>query len=155
MDVAAPRQGILVRCVSRSGERRSLQHHVNLMPTAPKSPCAHPGCPKLTELGVAFCGAHRGQRRRIYDRQRGSAAKRLYGRAWQRARAAFLNRHPLCVVCASEDRTTAATEVDHIKPHGGDLILFWDRENWQALCKSCHSSKTADERGWTGRPKGG
>jgi hypothetical protein len=23
--------------------------------------------------------------------------------------------------------------------------------NWQALCKSCHSTKTAAERGWTGR----
>lgn len=39
----------------------------------------------------------------------------------------------------------AATVVDHIIPHRGDQKLFWDRSNWQALCKSCHDSKTMTE----------
>lgn len=34
----------------------------------------------------------------------------------------------------------AATVVDHIVPHGGDLKLFWDVKNWQPLCKKCHDS---------------
>ena len=34
------------------------------------------------------------------------------------------------------------TDVDHIKPHRGDLKLFWDRSNWQALCHRHHSMKT-------------
>jgi 5-methylcytosine-specific restriction protein A len=38
-----------------------------------------------------------------------------------------------------------ATEVDHKKAHHGDQGLFWDRYNWQALCKPCHSRKTAEE----------
>lgn len=40
---------------------------------------------------------------------------------------------------------TEATVVDHIKPHRGDQKLFWDRGNWQALCKSCHDNKTLKE----------
>jgi 5-methylcytosine-specific restriction protein A len=32
--------------------------------------------------------------------------------------------------------------VDHIIPHRGDQYLFWDQENWQALCKDCHDRKT-------------
>jgi len=41
--------------------------------------------------------------------------------------------------------TTAATVVDHVTPHKGDKVLFWDRLNWQALCKRCHDRKTAFE----------
>lgn len=37
-------------------------------------------------------------------------------------------------------RYVAATVVDHIVPHRGDMKLFWDRDNWQALCKACHDS---------------
>jgi 5-methylcytosine-specific restriction endonuclease McrA len=29
--------------------------------------------------------------------------------------------------------------VDHIQPHRGDQRLFWDRRNWQPLCRTCHS----------------
>jgi 5-methylcytosine-specific restriction enzyme A len=44
--------------------------------------------------------------------------------------------------------------VDHKKPHRGNLALFWDIENLQALCKSCHDStkqameRKADREGW-------
>ncbi|WP_317617964.1 HNH endonuclease [Rhodobacter capsulatus] len=31
-----------------------------------------------------------------------------------------------------------ASVVDHITPHRGNKALFWDRYNWQALCKPCH-----------------
>ena len=42
---------------------------------------------------------------------------------------------------------TASTTVDHIIPHKGDRKLFWDKTNWQALCKPCHDAKTAREDG--------
>ena len=42
-------------------------------------------------------------------------------------------------------RYVRATDVDHIVPHRGDPALFWDEENWQALCHSCHSKKTRNE----------
>jgi 5-methylcytosine-specific restriction protein A len=38
-----------------------------------------------------------------------------------------------------------ATVVDHIQPVrlGGE---FWDRDNWQPMCASCHNAKSAKER---------
>ena len=59
----------------------------------------------------------------------------------------YLATHPLCVKCMAVGRYTKATVVDHIKPHRGDSVLFWDRDNWQALCKRCHDRKTwAEDR---------
>jgi 5-methylcytosine-specific restriction protein A len=43
--------------------------------------------------------------------------------------------------------------VDHIIPHKGDKDLFWDSNNWQPLCKTCHDEKTAREDGAFGNPK--
>lgn len=44
----------------------------------------------------------------------------------------------------------AATVVDHITPHKGDSALFWDKANWQSLCKRCHDSvKQAEEKSGT------
>lgn len=75
-------------------------------------------------------------------------AERGYGGKWQRAREFFLQRNPLCVFCQKRGRPELATVVDHIIPHKGDLKLFWDRKNWQPLCKSCHDGeKQALERG--------
>ncbi|WP_269448179.1 HNH endonuclease [Lentibacillus sp. JNUCC-1] len=54
----------------------------------------------------------------------------------------FLRRNPLCVHCTDSGMTVPATEVDHIVPHRGDRDLFWDPNNHQGLCKSCHSKKT-------------
>ena len=66
--------------------------------------------------------------------------KSLYGYKWQQARAAFLKLHPLCVRHEEMGEVVAATIVDHKVAHRGDLELFWDQSNWQALCKHCHDS---------------
>ena len=42
--------------------------------------------------------------------------------------------------------TGIAKCVDHITPHRGDMRLFWDRRNWQGLCRPCHSRKTRREQ---------
>jgi 5-methylcytosine-specific restriction protein A len=89
------------------------------------------------------------QRKRAYDKThdhyRGSAHSRGYGSTWRRARAAYLNEHPLCIECESNKVLAPATEVDHIIPHRGDMVLFWDETNWQPLCKPHHSAKTMRE----------
>jgi 5-methylcytosine-specific restriction protein A len=54
-----------------------------------------------------------------------------------------LDEHPLCKHCQDKDMIVAATIVDHIIPHRGDQSRFWDQDNWQPLCKSCHDIKTA------------
>ena len=76
---------------------------------------------------------------------------RLYGWRWKAAAKTYLSTHPLCVRCADRSDTVAAQVVDHIIPHKGDLSLFWDSANWQALCKKCHDRKTATEDGGFGR----
>lgn len=82
-----------------------------------------------------------------------SSAQRGYGYRWQKAREGWLRRHPLCEYCKRQGKVTLATIMDHIKPHRGDLELFWDRTNWQSLCKDCHDSiKAAEER--SGRTPG-
>jgi len=35
-----------------------------------------------------------------------------------------------------------ATDVDHVQPHEGDLMRFWQWDNLQPLCATCHSRKT-------------
>jgi len=83
---------------------------------------------------------------------RDTAVKRGYGYAWQKARMGFLKNHPVCAECQKQGRVTAASVVDHITPHKGDQALFWDHNNWQPLCKPCHSRKTAAQDGGYGNP---
>lgn len=90
---------------------------------------------------------------RVHE-SRGSAHSRGYGRKWREARLGYLARHPLCVHCLARGYVTASIEVDHIVPHCGDPALFWDAENnWQALCKPCHSAKTVAEDGGFGNER--
>lgn len=118
------------------------------VPAKAKKPCSVPACPNLTN--ERYCANH-SDRGKQQDRQRGTSAERGYGSAWRKARAGWLRKHPLCAECKRKDIITEATEVDHILPHKGNRILFWDRANWQSLCKSCHSAKTALEDGGFGR----
>lgn len=90
------------------------------MPRKPMKPCCHPGCPKLTE--GRYCEEHEA----LHRGERKSASGRGYNSKWQRARKRFLKEHPLCCKCEEEGKYVRATIVDHIKPHRGDPILFWD-----------------------------
>ena len=109
------------------------------MPRKPKKPCKHPGCPRLTEGD--YCEEHLP----LHAKERGSASSRGYNAKWKRARVRYLKAHPLCVRCQLAGILVKATVVDHIKPHRGDVELFWDESNWQSLCKSCHDRKTMKE----------
>jgi 5-methylcytosine-specific restriction protein A len=120
------------------------------MGQAAPRPCTWPGC------GQLHCERHRNAARHEHDQRRGSAAKRLYGYAWQKASRAFLAAHPLCQCERCDEgrlRVRAASVVDHRKPHRGDAGLFWDSDNWQAMAKDCHDRKTAAEDGGFGNEK--
>ena len=74
---------------------------------------------------------------------------KLDRRRWSKVRLQVLERDGYrCVDCGKAGRL----EVDHIMPayRGGSL---YDLANLQALCKSCHISKTASEntRVWPAR----
>jgi 5-methylcytosine-specific restriction protein A len=83
---------------------------------------------------------------------------------WQRARARYLRKHPVCETCLKDGKVEVAVEVDHIDRivDGGDPL---DPSNLQAICRAHHVAKTTAEnagRDWrkwevrgcdaTGRP---
>lgn len=112
------------------------------MPVKPATPCSQPGCPELSH--ERFCPTHakaEDQRYRTY--QRDPAINKRYDHRWRKIRNAYIQAHSLCEHCQENGRVTPAQEVDHIIPldKGGTH----DEANLQALCKPCHSSKTARE----------
>lgn len=124
------------------------------MPARPKTICRHPGCGRLINA-PGYCDKHEHfdqERKARVDKRRKPSRERGYTHQWSQAREVFLKAYPLCTRCEQRGRLTAATVVDHIIPHRGDDDLFWDETNWQPLCASCHSRKTAKEDGGFGNP---
>jgi hypothetical protein len=78
----------------------------------------------------------RKERSKLYDTQR-----------WREHRLHFLQSNPLCVHCSMKGKVTAANVVDHIIPvRVDDSINFFDSDNHQSLCESCHNRKSQTER---------
>jgi 5-methylcytosine-specific restriction enzyme A len=129
------------------------------MPQAALKPCANPGCGKKVHFSSRFCPDHQKAFFKRADEKRESSSKRGYNNTWRKAREVFLRSNPLCKACMLSNLVTAATDVDHVIPHKGDMGLFWDQANWQPLCHACHSRKTATEdssfAGWNRKGRGG
>lgn len=87
----------------------------------------------------------------LVDLRRETSTERGYTFAWAQASRLYRRENPLCIACLLRARTTAATCVDHIIPAACCPDLFWDRFNWQSLCRRCHSFKTSKEprHAWT------
>jgi 5-methylcytosine-specific restriction enzyme A len=103
-----------------------------------KSPCTYMGCNTLVLGGR--CDKHP---KKQWVKKDSNISYMYNNIEWRTSRETFLMVNPLCVQCKTAGRTEGATVVDHITPHRGDTVLFWDIDNWQALCTSCHNSKTA------------
>ena len=132
----------LTKLLSDNGQKFFYCKELIAMPYKPKVPCKHSSCPNLVENGEYYCSEHK----KLHEGMSGrGAAERGYNSRWQKVSKAFLKVHPLCVRCQAEGRYVKATVVDHIIPHKGDGRLFWDRENWQPLCKHHHDKKTMNE----------
>ncbi|RVK61930.1 HNH endonuclease [Sinorhizobium meliloti] len=82
----------------------------------------------------------RQEQKRQADKWRGSASDRGYNHRWSKARDTFLSRNPLCIGCLAVGRVEPATVVDHVDPHHGDSVKFWDTSMWQSSCKWHHDS---------------
>lgn len=103
--------------------------------------CSYPGCKKYANRGCKYCEDHKKEK----PTGTTSVWKYLYNNKWEIERKEYLIDHCWCVECLKNNIYTLATEVDHKIPHEGNMKLFWDKSNWQALCKSCHSRKTLKE----------
>jgi 5-methylcytosine-specific restriction protein A len=126
--------------------RSPVKARVRLMPVSVSNVCREAGCKRL--CSGRYCDAHlrangEKQYRRDHDRKRGSAAKRGYGRRWERLRAMVLARDPLCKIVILCNGTAPSTDADHIvaRNAGGEDTM----ENLQGACHACHSYKTATE----------
>lgn len=106
-------------------------------------PCKKPGCPNLTR-GV-YCDEHKGvyvKGRDYRAENEGRIRNKLYDTArWKKLRTIQLRRSPLCEMCLQRGVIKQGAHVDHIKSSaaGG---AFFDINNLQTLCHSCHSRKT-------------
>ncbi|HHR6043619.1 TPA: HNH endonuclease [Providencia alcalifaciens] len=112
-------------------------------PRIPRA-CRKHGCSKTTTDRSGYCQEHMNTGWESHQQGK-SRHERGYGFKWDKIRARVLHRDKhLCQECLKSDRPTEAKTVDHIKPkaHGGTD----DDSNLQALCWSCHRSKTASER---------
>jgi 5-methylcytosine-specific restriction protein A len=119
------------------------------MPSAAQKICRVPGC------GKTLCKIHSSAEKQ-FDKSRGSASARGYGRTWQKLSKIVLARDPLCKIaklCVTRaiGRNGAilllpspSSVADHIVPKskgGKDEV-----SNLQGACKRCHDHKTRTER---------
>lgn len=110
------------------------------MPYAPPKPCRHPGCPQLVDTG--YCDSHRALKpKRSTDHHRARKTA-----SFRRQREAFLRDNPFCAEHDRHGVKRLGGVLDHIKPHRGDDVLFWDQDNWQNLCRECHNAKSSREK---------
>jgi|OM-RGC.v1.028695540 HNH endonuclease. len=95
------------------------------------------------------------------DLRRSTSAKQyrtLYNtNAWRKLRQAVFARDNYtcrmagchCFVVDGRSRPNSAV-ANHIKPHKGDLKLFWDINNIETVCKECHDTRiqSREKRGF-------
>ena len=125
------------------------------MPTLPRAPCMHPGCPRRRNATTKYCDDHApdyAKLKKIQNRQRVKYyGSRYNSRRWRSLRNVVLRRDQLCQCdltnCNHEPYRCGkqATEVDHrIAIESGGTN---DLDNLRGLCKQCHSRKTARHDG--------
>jgi len=117
------------------------------MPSRPKHPCRHPGCPGLVPHGRSYCAAHQAEQDRVdrarrerYEQrvQRGSAAAHGYDANWRRVRDRQLQACPICQRCQAR----RATIVHHIDGNAFNNAST----NLLSVCASCHQKIHSDMR---------
>ncbi|MDE4127248.1 HNH endonuclease [Phaeobacter gallaeciensis] len=82
-------------------------------------------------------------------RKRGNPLRRLYAtKRWRDLRLEIALRDGwMCRGCAVPHLLNEVKHhpdsltVDHIEPHRGNLLLFWDEANLQAVCKRWHDTE--------------
>ena len=115
--------------------------------------CKKSGCGRTCAEGKEYCYLHQeleGKRKVFTKRGKSSEYHNLYGTArWKKTSREFLKKYPTCFICGAK-----ATIADHITPHRGSLELFYDANNLQPMCWSCHSRKTfAENKNFNGVKK--
>lgn len=102
---------------------------------------------------VGYLDRNDAERARDRARRQGNSLRRLYNTArWRHpvkgVRVRILERDEWCcqmpgcgVMLTGKAPAANSPVVDHKEPHRGNLALFWDEDNLQALCKQCHDTE--------------
>ena len=101
------------------------------------------GKPRLATLQPRLALVPLSKLKDLSETEKRRNRSRAYNYRWQQSRLRFLAANPLCVECKRLGYITEATVVDHVTPHRGNQVLFWDERNWQALCAPHHTEKTS------------
>lgn len=113
--------------------------------------CKWQGCKTLLD-GPGYCLKHKPM---VEEREAARTEKRINNfknakrtnylfyktKEWRDLRAKILKEQKQCVLCCSNK----LLHVDHIVPPRGERDLFFNINNLQVLCESCHRTKTAKE----------
>ena len=121
--------------------------YAHLMPYSAPKPCTYPLCKALATNGTSRCTLHPYPKN---NRKTTEHLKLYKSSSWIKLRKAYLLANPICVICKAKGIRTPANTVDHKIPHKGNRKLFFNQRNWQPLCRSCHSRKTASQDGGFG-----
>lgn len=73
--------------------------------------------------------------------------KLYYTNSWKKLRETKLAMNPLCEQCGASSLSAGmetSLHIDHINDHKGDENLFYELDNLQTLCISCHSKKSME-----------
>jgi len=103
----------------------------------------------FTPRVVGFVDRAEAERARDRARVEGNNLRRLYRtKRWRDLRLVILTRAGwMCQGCAvphllvGKAPAPDSPVVDHIEPHRGNLALFWDECNLQAVCKRFHDTE--------------
>lgn len=88
-------------------------------------------------------GYHSQKSKRMENRPRSRNEYHTY--RWTKESRLFREANPLCAKCWDNKKTTPSEVTDHIIPveiHGD----FWDKTNWQALCRKCNIIKGNEDK---------
>lgn len=80
----------------------------------------------------------RPKKQEVYQRVR--SRKEYHTARWTRESRVFREENPLCVMCKAKGIIKESEVTDHIVP-APICKDFWDKSNWQALCKKCNAEK--------------
>ena len=110
--------------------------------------CLFPSCHNIAQNGSCYCDVHQkdtapkgnGNKKPFASAKRSS--ENFYNTSrWRTLRRKHIEKEPYCVRCGSELDLT----VDHIQNADGIERLFFNENNLQTRCRTCHNQKTLAE----------
>jgi 5-methylcytosine-specific restriction protein A len=108
--------------------------------------CKEAGCGALTDK-PGYCDKHRrAKAERAAEPFKNAGRSNCYGSyRWRSLARRVVQETPYCEICGAAQKDGAVLEAHHLEPPRGDEEKFFDGNNLQVLCRTCHRVITARE----------